>query len=143
MKFNIIQTKESYVFPIPELYFTYLNERKIISEGYQKALRNDSVGILEENKIIIQNKPFCVNCILGKSSESIFDIIGTNKLYGLNPEEGTVFAVLYGDDYLFFKPDDKRIYYKSISSDEIIPLASCYTEFLSMICFDNSENTSE
>ena len=136
MKFNKKETKESYIFPVTGKYYRYLAEREVISKEYKEALEGEQVGILMENVVIIQKKPFCVNCILGESNESIFDIIGNNEIYKLSKETGTVFAVLYGDDYLFFKPQDPHVYYKSISTDEEVLVANTYKDFIELIWFE-------
>ncbi len=139
MRVNRRETEESYKPIISDRYYKYLDDRSVVSDEYFTALKKGQFGILEENVLIIDESPFCLNCILGESEDSIFDIIGTNSLYNLSKEDGTVFAVLYGDDYLFFKPNDKRIYYKSISSDDEILVASTYNEFLGKIKFQEDE----
>lgn len=136
--FNNNDTKESYIKPISRGHLLYLENRGIISRDYYHALLIGDYGILKENKLEINGTPFCVNCILGQSDDQIFDIIGTNSLYNLQPEKKTAFSVLYGDDYLFFKPNDEKIYYWSISLDEEILLADTYNDFLSMIDFINT-----
>ena len=139
MKFNVPETKESFTFPVSNRYYSFLDGRRIVSTEYLEALKNGCVGIMLENTIIIQESPFCLNCILGESSENIFDIIETNKLYNLSPDDGTAFAVLYGDDYLFFKPNDSRVYYRSISTDKVVLLANSYSDFLSLIRYEDTE----
>ena len=133
MHFNKTETTASFAPTISDKYFRFLDEREVVSEEYRASLKSGLFGILTENVIMIDNKPFCVNCILGESEDSIFDIIGTNQLYAINANDGTVFSVLYGDDYLFFKPNDTKVYYKSISTDEIVTLADSYNAFLSMV----------
>lgn len=133
MIINKEETMESYETTISEKYYRFLEDRKVISKEYFSALRSGQFGILCENVLIIQGKPYCLNCILGQSDESIYDIIETNKLYGLSKDDGTVFAVLYGDDYLYFKPNDSKVYYKSLSSDEDFLVSNSYKEFLSKI----------
>ena len=135
MKFNQRDTDESFIKPISEEYFDYFKEREIVSDEYFRALRNGEYGILEENMLLINNTPFCLNCLLGESKESIFDIRGTNSLYGVSKDEGTAIAVLYGDDYIFLKPNDPKIYYKSISTDEELLIADTYNGFIKKLSF--------
>ena len=137
MMFDELETKASYIFPVSEKYFGYLKKRKVISREYINTLKSGGVGILTENFILINDVPYSVNCLLGESKESIFDIIETNSLYGLSSEDGTAFAVLHGDDYLLFLPNDAGVYYKSISTDERVLLAKSFTLFLGMISFQN------
>lgn len=135
MIFNQRDTDESFIKPISEEYFDYFKEREIVSDEYFRALRNGEYGILEENMLLINNTPFCLNCLLGESKESIFDIRGTNSLYGVSKDEGTAIAVLYGDDYIFLKPNDPKIYYKSISTDEELLIADTYNGFIKKLSF--------
>lgn len=142
MIFNLLETNDSYIFPVGKEYFDYLKERHIVSKDYICSLKSKQVGILNENVIMIDNRPFCLQCILGSSDDNIFDIIKTNELYKIKADEGTAFGVLYGDDYLLFKPNDERIYYQSLSGDETIAIADTYKDFIAMIKTENA-NTDE
>lgn len=133
MKFDFKNTKKYFLFPVGKSHFDFLADRKIGSVQYFEALRNGQYGYLLENVILIQNRPYCVDCILGRSKESICDLIGTNNLYGLSADKGTAFATLVGDDYLFFKPNDPKVYFYDRDTDETILVAANYNGFTELI----------
>lgn len=133
MKFQKKVTEDTYKRSVSDKYYEYLKSRGITNTNYIKALKNNEFGILIENVVTISDKPFCLNCILGESSENVYDLIETNNMYGLSKEEGTVIAVLYGDDYIFAKPESESIFYKSITTDEVIELAKSYKDFCELI----------
>ena len=139
--FNEKDTKQFFINPIKQQYYDYLLSRGVNHSDYLSALREGNVGILNENVILIGADKYSVNCILGMSNESIFDIIGTNALYGLTPDRGTVIAVLYGDDYIFYKPNDHCLYLSTVSNIEVSVVAESFTEFLTMIHVETNDQS--
>lgn len=127
------ETKKLFRKRIPKKYFEYLQNRGIISNEYFDSLKNGSFGLLEENVLFIDNKPFCVESILGASTEDVYDIIRTNEIYEIEPTQGTAFAILYGDDYLFFKPNDIRVYYCNRMDAVPVCIAESYGSFINSI----------
>ncbi len=138
MKFDFENTKKFFSFPIDQKYFAYLKCRQIVSNEYIEALQKEQYGYLQENMILIQDQPYCLDCILGASGEAICDLMGTNDLYGLSAEIGTVIAVLLGDDYLFFKPNDPTVYFCCRDTDEIVPVAGSYSELQTKIQYEEN-----
>lgn len=136
MKFDAENTNKYFSFPIEQEHIEYLKHQQIASAEYLESLQQNQYGYLRENMLLIQGKPYCLDCILGASSESICDLIGTNDLYNLSAEVGTVFAVLLGDDYLFFKPNDPTVYFCCRDTDEIIPIADSYLELQKKIQYE-------
>ena len=126
--------------PISEASIQYLKNRNVVSVEYFEALRKGMFGILDENTIQIKGIPYAINCILGESKDSIYDIRGTNDLYRLDPSVGTAFSVLYGDDYLAFKPNDERVYFRSLSSDEEVLVAESYDDFINQIRMEDTND---
>lgn len=135
MLFNTELSIEHFIFPISKEYFDYLQERKIDSPMYYEDLRNGRYGFLKENMIEIQGQSYFIDCILGCSQEPIFDLIGTNELYGMSAFEGTIFAVFLGDDYMYFKPMDSRVYLKKYHEDIEIVLTESYEELIEKITY--------
>ena len=135
MKINVEKTKRYFNDSIQEKYLDFLKERNITSKGYIQALKDGKFGMLEENFIEINNEEYIVTYILGSSNESIYDLIRVNQFYDLNSEEGTVFAILLGDDFLFFKPNDERVYFLYRDTEEVTEVASDFDSFLSQIKF--------
>jgi hypothetical protein len=70
-----------------------------------------------------------VSYILGPSKTDIYDIIRVNQIFGIEPKEGTIFAITLGDDYLFFKPDDSAVYFFCRDTEEDIKVADNYKIF--------------
>ena len=140
MMFDEMKSKSLFSRQISDDYIQYLRERKVVSAAYFQALREGNVGVLDENMILINDVPYAVNCILGKSQEAIYDIRGTNDLYQLDPSNGTVFSVLYGDSYLFFKPNDERVFFRSLASDEEVLVADSYDDFINKIKMEDKRS---
>lgn len=135
MKINAEKTKMYFNDSVQGKYFDFLKERNIISESYVQALKKGEYGMLEDNSLIINKEDYVVTYILGSGKESIYDLIRVNQFYGLAPEEGTAFAILLGDDYLFFKPNDKRVYFFYRDTEEVTEVATDYEAFLKQIKF--------
>lgn len=141
MIINATDTKELFRKKIPQKYLEYLKERKVVSEEYLDSLKNGIFGILEENVLFIENKPFCVECFLGASNDDVYDIIRSNELFELEPQKGTAFAVLYGDDFLYFKPDDTKVYYFNRIDNTSVCIAESYNSLIGLIKMEeNDEN---
>ena len=135
MRINTEETKMYFNDSIQEKYFDYLKERNVISEEYVQSLRNGQYGMLEENILLINKEEYVVSYILGSGKESIYDLIRVNQFYDLAPEVGTAFAILLGDDFLFFKPNDKRVYFFYRDTEKITEVATDYEAFLKQIKF--------
>ena len=135
MKINVEKTKKYFNDSIQEKYLDFLKERNIISERYIQALKSGNYGILEDNTILINDEEYIVTYILGSSTESIYDLIRVNQFYDLRSEEGTVFAILLGDDFLFFKPNDEKVYFFYRDTEEVTIVAEDYDSFLDLITF--------
>ena len=133
MEINETDTKKLFRKKIPEKYFKYLQERKVISKEYVEALKAGIFGVLEENILLIDGKPFCVECLLGASNEDVYDIIRSNELYELEPVKGTAFATLYGDDFLYFRPNDTKVYYYNRLNDSSVCIAESYKSLTDLI----------
>ncbi len=74
-----------------------------------------------------------VSYILGASKTDIYDIIRVNQIYGIEPDEGTIFAIIRGDDYLFFKPNDAAVYFFCRDTEEDIKVAEDYKAFTEIL----------
>lgn len=134
MGFHIdhLLTENLFYSTIPQNYYDYLTTRGVISQQYINALQQKQFGILCENTIQIDDT-YSVRYILGASNESIYDLIQTNKLYLMPKEIGTVFAVLEGDDFLFFKPFRPEVFFFYRDTEEEIMLSSDFYNFVNKI----------
>lgn len=135
MKFNVEKTKKYFNDSIQEKHLDFLKDRNITSKGYLQALKEGAFGMLEDNTIQINNEEYIVTYILGSSNESIYDLIRVNQFYDLDPQEGTAFAILLGDDFLFFKPNDEKVYFFYRDTEEVAEIAEDYDSFLNLITF--------
>lgn len=140
MVINESETQKLFKKKIPKSYLDYLHKRNVVSEEYYSSIENDLFGILCENVIFIEDTPFCVECILGASEVDVYDILRSNELYGLKSETGTAFAVLYGDDFLFFKPNDNKVYYHNRAKDYSVLIAESYNSLIDLIQMEENEN---
>lgn len=139
MKFNKEETENYFNDPVEERYFTYLEQRGIVSSWYIQSLREGKQGVLQDNGIVIADEEYSVECILGSGKIDIFDLIRNNEIYGVSAEEGTVIAILLGDDYLFLKPNDERIYFCCRDTEKVIVVAKDYQELDEMIKYKEEE----
>ena len=130
---NESETRECFKKSITKKYFDYLESRGITCKQYLEALRQKKFGFINENMLNIDGRPYSVQCILGRSDESIYDIIKTNELYGIEPVNGTAIAVMYGDDYVYLMPDDEKIYFMDCCFGKSMIIADTYDEFISNI----------
>lgn len=129
MKIDIEQSKRCFKRQLSQKYLTFLEDRNVTAKGYLDLLKNHQYGFPEENSIKIGHDEYSIQYILGPSEEDIYDLIRDNEIYGIKPEEGTIFAVLLGDDYLFFKPKDDAVYFCFRDNEEIIKVAESLEDF--------------
>lgn len=135
MKINVEKTHLYFDDSICDKYYDFLKRRNIRSKSYIQALKDGKYGILEDNTILIEEEEYMVTYILGSSKESIYDLIRVNQFYDLDPKEGTAFAILLGDDFLFFMPNDEKIYFFCRDTEEIKEVAADYDSFINLIQF--------
>ena len=129
MKIDIEQSKPYFKRRLSKKYLTFIEERNVTAKGYLELLKSHQYGFMVENSIKIGKDEYSVQYILGPSEEDIYDLIRDNEIYGIKPEEGTIFAVLLGDDYLFFKPNDDAVYFCFRDTEEIIKVAESLKDF--------------
>lgn len=132
MKIDAEKTKKFFDEAIQEKHLEFLKERNVISEQYVQALKDGTFGMLEDNTIIINGEEYVVTYILGSSKESIYDLIRVNQFYDIPAEEGTAFAILLGDDYLFFKPNDEKVYFFYRDTEEVTEVAEDFNSFMNL-----------
>ncbi len=135
MKINTEKTKLYFDDTVCDKYFDFLEKRNISSKSYITALKDGDYGMLEDNSILIEGEEYMVTYILGSSKESIYDLIRVNQFYDLDPKEGTAFAILLGDDFLFFMPNDEKVYFFCRDTEEAKEVAADYDSFLALIQF--------
>ena len=135
MKINTEKTKLYFDDTVCDKYFDFLEKRNIRSKSYIKALKDGDYGMLEKNSILIEGEEYMVTYILGSSKESIYDLIRVNQFYDLDPKEGTAFAIMLGDDFLFFMPNDEKVYFFCRDTEEAKEVAADYDSFLALIQF--------
>jgi len=136
MKINAEDTKEYYNSTVDERHLRFLEDRGINISEYTDFLREGRYGILDYNTVTLCGEECMVNCFLGSSNEGIYDLIRDNEIFGIKPEEGTIFAILEGDDFLFFRPDDEAVYYCYRDTEEVFRVADSFGELLEMIVMD-------
>ncbi len=134
MKINKEKTRQYFSDAVEKKHLDFLRERDVISKGYIKALKEGQYGMLENNCIYINGEEYIVTYILGASKESIYDLIRVNQFFDLPPEQGTAFAILLGDDFLFFKPYDETVYFFCRDTEEEFVVAEDYNSFMDLSC---------
>lgn len=137
MKINKEKTKLLFDKTLGKEYYEFLSERKIVSESYFKALQKCEYGYLEDNVLTIDGWEYSVRYILGASNEAIYDIIRDNQIYGILPEEGTIVAILEGDDYLFLKPNDLCVYFFCRDTEKETMVCKDYYDLENIIFGEN------
>ena len=137
MKINKEKTNLLFNKALGEEYYQFLYKRKIVSRSYLEALQKGEYGYLEDNVLSINGWDYSVRYILGASNEAIYDIIRDNQIYGIPPEEGTIVAILEGDDYLFLKPNDLCLYFFSRDTEEVVIVCKDYCDLENIIFKEN------
>ena len=129
MKIDREQSKPYFKQRVSKKYIVFLESRNVTAKGYCEHLKQHLYGFPQENAIRIGNDEYSIQYLLGPSNEDIYDLIRDNQIYGMKPEDGTIFAVLLGDDYLFFKPNDDAVYFCFRDTEETIKVAESLEEF--------------
>lgn len=133
MQIDIERTAEDFGKKITRKYLSFLKKRNVTAPDYIQALKEGAFGYLKDNMITIAGVEYNVSYILGASKTDIYDLIRVNQIYGIEPEEGTIFAITLGDDYLFFKPNDAAVYFFCRDTEEDIKVSSDYKTFAESI----------
>lgn len=133
MRIDIEKTSEDFRKKITRRYFAFLEKRSVTATDYIQALKEGVFGYLENNTLLIMGVAYNVSYILGASKTDIYDIIRVNQIYGIEPDEGTIFAITRGDDYLFFKPNDAAVYFFCRDTEEDIKVAEDYKAFTEIL----------
>ena len=86
---------------------------------------------MNDNILIIDGEEYCLECFLGKSDNTAYDIVSCNKVYGLDDTPVRAIAVLYGDDTICINSLDGRIYFWN--GNDLIKVAENFGEFIKQI----------
>lgn len=111
----------------------FFNKNSIIDEDYKKFILSNQCGIYLENSFnILDDEDLFLYCILGNSSEMVYDLICYNK--ELFKENNYVaIGLTLGDNIIAFKKGAREIYYIELGSTEKKKIADSFAEFVSLI----------
>ena len=111
----------------------YLSSQKIVDKNYYSFLKLNQGGFVVNNSIVIDGESFCLQCFLGKSNNTAYDIISCNKIRELNDTQLCAIAMLYGDDLICIDSQSGYIYY--FNDEKLIKLAENFKDFFDKIKF--------
>lgn len=93
----------------PEYVIEYLKSRGVDNEAFEKFLQGFTFGLLEDVCFSVDDEPFEITHLLGKSKIQGYDIVSANRNLGLSDGDNVAIALVVGDDVVCYNTVEKNV----------------------------------
>ena len=109
----------------------YVSKKKIVDECYFKFIDKYCGGFATDNMIIINDEEYTIQCFLGTSENTAYDIVKCNKIREVHETPLCAIALLYGDDLICINANDGCVYFWN--DEDLIKVAENFEDFVNKI----------
>ena len=109
----------------------YLCSKGINNYDYINFFKKHGLGFFNDNILYINEDEYSIECFLGSSENSAYDIIKCNKIRDLDSTPVCAIAMLYGDDLICLSNRDLAVYFWD--DNNLVKIADSFSEFIKKI----------
>lgn len=109
----------------------YIFKKGIDDVFYKTFIETNYGGFVVDNIIMVSNEEYTIQCFLGKSENTAYDIVACNNIRELDKTPLCAIAMLYGDDLICINANDGAVYF--FNDNELVLLASNFESFFKSI----------
>lgn len=122
---------ESFFISDSKYVLDYVSRKGIDDVFYKNFIENYFGGFVTDNTITVSNEEYTIQCFLGKSENTAYDIVKCNEIRELDKTPLCAIAMLYGDDLICINANDGRVYF--FDDNELILLSENFELFIKSI----------
>lgn len=111
--------------------FDYASEKNIVDACYLNFVGKYCGGFVADNTIIINDEEYTIQCFLGTSENTAYDIVKCNKIRDVHETPLCAIALLYGDDLICINANDGHVYFWN--DEDLIKVADNFEDFINKI----------